>query len=120
MVIEHVHTTVLIRKNEIKNTYVLNNLNISYTAIHVSGPFALSNIEFTLIYFNLHVFILYGICTKIHIRYFGKCLNYKKNVTYILCVYFGAFNCSFEKLIKMDVLDLVAQFIRTRKKNSIF
>ena len=53
---------------------------------------------------------------SIHIRYFGKCLNYKKTVTYSVCV-FGAFNCSFKKMIKIDILDLVSHFFMTRKIN---
>ena len=34
MVIEHVYTTVLLGINKIKNTNILNNLYISYTAMY--------------------------------------------------------------------------------------
>ena len=59
MGIEHVHNTLLIRKTHYyfeKPSYLV--------YCNVSGPFTLSYIEITLLYFSVHVFILYSICTE--------------------------------------------------------
>ena len=39
-----------------------------------------------------------------------------KNITYSVRI-FCAFNCSFKKMIKIDVLDLVSNFFRTRNNS---
>ena len=126
MGIEHVHTTVLIRK---KTKIKIHQLLLFWKSLYlvycnVSRPLTLRNIEITLLYLIVHFFILYSrpICTKcpigLHIRYFGKCLNYK-NVTYSVSV-FCVFNCLFKKMIEIDVLYLVSQFLGQEKIISIF
>ena len=64
MVIEHVHTTVPIRKKINKKHKYFEKKPLYLLYCNVSRPFTLNNIKMTLIYFILHVFILYSICTK--------------------------------------------------------
>ena len=65
MGIEHVHTSVLIRKKtRIKIHYYFEKpLYLVYC--NVSRPLILRNIEITLLSLIVHVFILYSICTKV-------------------------------------------------------
>ena len=89
MGIEHVHTTVLIRKKtKIKLQYYFEKpLYLVYC--NVSRPLTLRNIEITLLYLIVHVFILHSIYTKMPNTYqiFGEMFKLQKNVTYAVCVF---------------------------------
>ena len=65
MGIEHVYTTVLFRKKtKIKIHYYFEKpLYLLYC--NVPRPLTLRNIEITLLYLTVYVFILHSICTKI-------------------------------------------------------
>ena len=67
---------------------------------NVSKLFKLCNVGITVHYYISLCLFLFRIvfvqkCSK-HIRYFGKCLNYKKVPYRLFCVwFFCAFNCLF-------------------------
>ena len=69
MGIEQEHTTVVIRKKtKIKIHYYFEKpLYLVYC--NVSSPLTLRNIEITLLYLIVHIFILYSICTKMSNTY---------------------------------------------------
>ena len=64
MGIEHVHTTVLIRKKTTIKIHHYFEKPLYLVYCNVSRPLTLRNIESTLLYLIVHVFILHSISTK--------------------------------------------------------